>query len=198
MMSFQSLIRAAICLIPIPLALGAPLAAQAQHGHELATDTCVLHVGPYKMYFNGYQPDAYYDQQFCQEMPGTGNTVLVFDFVEHELRSMPVEVRIIRDTGSEADLESVTVVHLPAKVYPTGSIDVKYNFDKPGKFVGLVSIGDKQEHLSRLRFSVGETGTVSHLRHYLMIIVPLAVVIAVAVFYGLRDRRKPSAATVSS
>ena len=71
-------------------------------------------------------------------------------------------------------------------------------FDKPGKFVGLVSIGDKQEHLSRLRFSIGETGAVSHLTHYLMIIVPLAVVIAVVVFYGLRDRRKPSTATVSS
>jgi len=196
MMSFRSLIRVAICLVP--LALGAPLTAQAQHGHELATDTCVLHVGPYKMYFNGYQPDAYYDQQFCQEMPGTGNTVLVLDFVEHELRSMPVEVRIIQDTGTETNLESITVVHYPAKVYPTGSIDVKHNFDKPGKFVGLVSIGDKQEHLSRLRFSIGETGAVSHLSHYLMIIVPLAVVIAVVVFYGLRDRRKPSAATVSS
>jgi hypothetical protein len=196
MMSFQSLMRISICLLP--LALVAPLTAQAQHGHELATDTCVLHVGPYKMYFNGYQPDAYYDQQFCQEIPGTGNTVLVFDYVERELRSMPVEVRIIQDTGSEANLESITVVHLPAKVYPTGSIDVKYNFDKPGKFVGLVSIGDKQEHLSRLRFSIGETGAVSHLTHYLMIIVPLAVVIAVGAFYGLRDRRKPSAATVSS
>jgi hypothetical protein len=196
MMSFQTLFRVAIYLVP--LALCTPLAAQAQHGHELATDTCVLHAGPYKMYFNGYQPDTYYDRQFCQEIPGTGNTVLVFDFVEHELRSMPIEVRIIRDTGSEADLESITVLHLPAKIYPTGSIDVKFNFDKPGKFVGLVSIGDKQEHLSRLRFSIGETGAVSHLTHYLMIIVPLAVVIAVAVFYGLRDRNKPSAATVSS
>jgi len=196
MMSIQSLIRAAMCLVV--LALGAPLTAQAQHGHELATDTCVLHVGPYKMYFNGYQPDAFHDQQFCQEIPGLGNTVLVFDFVEHELRSMPVEVRIIQDTGSETNLESVTVVHYPAKVYPTGSIDVRHNFDKPGKFVGLVSIGDKQEHLSRLRFSIGETGAVSHLQHYLMILVPLAVVIGVAVFYGLRDRRKPSVATVSS
>lgn len=196
MMSFQTLIRVAICLVP--LALSTPLTAQAQHGHELATDTCVLHVGPYKMYFNGYQPEAYYDQQFCQEIPGTGNTVLVFDYVERELRAIPVEVRIIRDTGSEDNLESITVVHLPAKVYPTGSIDVKYNFDKPGKFVGLVAIGDKQEHLSRLRFSIGETGTVSHLTHYLMIIVPLAVVIAIVVFYGLRERRKPSAATVSS
>jgi hypothetical protein len=196
MMSFQFSIRAVVCLMVF--ALGAPVVANAQHGHELAADTCVLHMGPYKMYFNSYQPDLYYDRQFCQEIPGIGNTVLVLDFVERELRSIPVEVRIIRDTGSEQDLESITLVHFPPKVYPTGSIDVKHNFDQPGKFVGLVSMGDKQEHLSRFRFSVGETGAVSHLTHYMVILLPLGVAIAIAVYYGLRDRRKPSTATISS
>jgi hypothetical protein len=89
-------------------------------------------------------------------------------------------------------------VHLPAKIYPTGSIDVKYNFDKPGKFVGLVSIGEKQEHVSRFPFSVGETGAISHLTHYIMIIVPLVVGGGVVViFYFLRDRRKSPEASVS-
>jgi hypothetical protein len=196
MMSFQFLIRALTCMTVF--ALGAPFTALAQHGHELAADTCVLHMGPYKLYFNSYQPELYHDRQFCQEIPGIGNTVLVLDFVEHELRSIPIEIRIIRDTGSEQDLEALTVVHLPPKIYPTGSIDVKYNFDKPGKFIGLVSMGEKQEHLSRLRFSIGETGAMSHLTHYMVILVPLGVAIAIAVFYGLRDRRKPSASPVSS
>ena len=124
--------------------------------------------------------------------------MLVLDFVERELRSIPVEVRIIRDTGSEQDLESITLVHFPPKVYPTGSIDVKHNFDQPGKFVGLVSMGDKQEHLSRIRFSVGETGAVSHLSHYMVVLLPLGVAIVIAAYYGLRDRRKPSAASASS
>jgi hypothetical protein len=149
------------------------------------------------MYFASYQPDTYYDRKFCQELPGTGNSVLVLDFVEQELRSIPVEVRVIRDTGSEDNLEAVTVTHFPAKVYPTGSIDVKYNFDTPGKFVGLVSIGDKHEHVSRFPFSVGETGAVSHLTHYIMVIVPVLVGIAVVLFFSFRDRRKPSQVPVS-
>jgi hypothetical protein len=195
-MSYHFLIRAlACCLFLLVLA---PFSAQAQHGHELATDTCVLHIGPYKMYFNSYQPDTYYDRQFCQELPGTGNTVLVLDYVEQELRSLPVEIRLIRDTGSEDNLEALTVTHLPAKVYPTGSIDVKYNFDKPGKFVGLVSVGEKREHVSRFAFSVGETSAVSHLSHYIMVIVPVLVGIAVVVFFSFRDRRKPSGIPVSS
>ena len=194
-MSAHFQIRAWMC--GLFLLVAAPFPAMAQHGHELAPDTCILHVGPYKMYFHSYLPDTYYDRQFCQELPATGNAVLVLDYVEQELRSLPVEVRIIRDNGSEDNLEAVTVTHLPAKVYPTGSIDVKYNFDKPGKFVGLVSIGEKREHMSRLSFSVGETGAVSHLMHYSMIFVPVMVGLAVAVYYTFRDRRKPSQVTAS-
>ncbi len=182
----------------VALMLGIPLSAKAQHGHELATDTCVLYIGPYKMYFNSYLPEIYYDRQFCQDLPTTGNAVLVLDYVEQELRSLPIEVRIIKDTGSEQNLEAITLVHLPAKIYPTGSIDVKYNFDKPGKFVGLVSIREKQEHVSRFPFSVGETGAISHLTHYMMIIVPLVVGGGVVViFYFLRDRRKSPEVSVS-
>lgn len=179
------------------LLVAAPFPAMAQHGHELAADTCVLQVGPYKMYFHSYLPDMYYDRQFCQELPAIGNAVLVLDFVEHELRSVPVEVRVINDTGSEGNLEASTIAHIPAKVYPTGSIDVKYNFDKPGKFVGIVSVGEKQEHVSRFPFSVGETGTVSHLTHYITVFIPVLVGLIVAVYYTFRDRRKPSQATVS-
>ncbi len=194
-MSRRFLIRVWVCCLLVLIT--APFSAQAQHGHELAADTCVLHVGPYKMYFASYQPDTYYDRKFCQELPGTGNSVLVLDFVEQELRSMPVEVRVIRDTGSEDNLEAVTVTHFPAKVYAAGSIDVKYNFDKPGKFVGLVSIGDKHEHVSRFSFSVGETGTVSHLTHYVGVFVPVMVGVALAVFYAFRDRRKPTKVTAT-
>jgi len=196
MMSFQFLIRAMVCLMV--LALGTPLAVRAQHGHELAANTCVIHMGPYKMYFSSYQPDTHQEHQFCQELPGIGNTVLVLDFVERELRSIPVEFRIIRDTGSEQDLEALTLVHIPPKIYPKGSIDVKHNFEQPGKFIVLTSIGENQEHLSRFHFSVGESATISHLQHYMVVLLPLGVAIALAVFYGLRDRRKPSAPTVSS
>jgi hypothetical protein len=178
------------------LLVAAPFPALAQHGHELAPDTCILNIGPYKMYFHSYLPDTYYDRQFCEELPGTGNAVLVFDYVEKELRSLPVEVRIITDTGSEDNLESVTVAHLPAKMYPTGSIDVKYTFDKPGKFVGVVSVGgDNGEHVSRISFSVGHTGVLSHLSHYTMVIVPVVVGLAIVLFFSFRDRRKSSEIT---
>lgn len=192
-MSRHSLIHAWVCCVFLLIA--APFPALAQHGHELASDTCVLHIGPYKMYFASYLPDTFYERKFCQELPGAGNAVLVLDYVEHELRSLPVEVRIIQDTGSEANLDAITIAHLPTKIHPTGSISVKHNFDNPGKFVGLVSIGENREHVTRFSFSVGQQGVMSHLTHYMMVIVPVMVGIAVAVFFAIRDRRKPTPVT---
>ncbi len=197
-MCSQVPIRTWALLMILAFGLGLPFPALAQHGHELASDTCILHIGPYKMYFNSYLPEIYYDRQFCQNIPATGNAVLVLDYVERELRTLPVEVRIIRDTGSEQDLQAVTILHMPPKIYPAGSVDLRYNFDKPGKYVGLVTVGDKQEHVSRFSFSIGESETISHLTHYMMVIVPLVLIAGVAaIFYFLRDRRKSSEITVS-
>ena len=196
-MSLQFLKPACLCFLM--LAIGVPFSAQAQHGgHELDKDLCILRVGPYRMYFNSYQPDSTFNKEFCQDIPATGRTVVVLDYIEQELRALPTEVRIIRDTGSEQDLEAVTVLHIPPKVYPNGSVDFQYNFDKPGQFVGLVTVGDQQEHISRFPFSVGESNMFSHSMHYIMIMVPLAAIAAIAaIFFFLRERRKSPEITVS-
>ena len=171
--------------------------AQAHGGLSMAEDMCKLTIGPYMMHFTGYQPEHTQAKQFCEDIPATGHTVVVLDYIEPELRSLPTEVRIIRDTGSEQDLQAVTVLHMPPKVYPNGSVDFEYDFDQPGKFVGLVTVGDKQQHVSRFPFSVGESNMFS--RYILSIyMVPFAAIAAVAaLFFFLRDRRKPSEITVS-
>ena len=181
------------------IAIGVLLSTQAQaHGGlAMAEDMCKLTVGPYMMHFTGYQPDSTREKEFCEDIPATGRTVVVLDYIEEEPRSLPAEVRVIRDTGSEQDLEAVTVLHIPPKVYPNGSVDFEYNFDKPDKFVGLVTVGDQQEHVSRFPFSVGESNFFS--RYIFSIyMVPVAALAAVwALFFFLRDRRKSPEITVS-
>lgn len=187
------------CVCFLILAIAVPLSAQAQHGHELEKNFCILKVGPYGMHLTGYQPDITGEHELCADVPGPGRTVLVLDYIEGELRSLPVEIRVIKDTGSEQDLQAITVLHLPPKVYPGGFINFEYNFDQPGKFIGLVTVGDKQEHAVRFPISIGESRIVSHLMHYIMIIVPVAAVAAGAtIFFFVRGRRKSSVSTVSS
>jgi hypothetical protein len=195
-MSLQFLKSAVVCFLM--LALGGPLSAQAQHFHELDKNFCILKFGPYGMHLTEYQPDISDRQELCGDIPSTGRTVVVLDFIEGELRSLPVEVRVIKDTGSEQDLQAITIVHLPAKVYTGGFINFEHTFNQPGKFIGVITVGGKEEHVARFPISVGESGVVSHFMHYIMVIVPLAVIaVGAAIFLFMRGRRKSSLSTVS-
>ena len=185
-------------LFGLILALGIPFSAQVQaHGGlSLADDVCKLTIGPYTMHFTGYQPDATQEKEFCEDIPNTGRTVVALDYIEEALRPLPTEVRIIRDTGSggqpgpeeQQKLDELTILHIPAKVYPNGSINFEYNFPQPGKYVGLVTVTDKEPLVSRFPFSVGEPkGTSPYL------IVAIAAVIVGAVVFFLRGRKSASA-----
>jgi hypothetical protein len=197
MMSLRCLLRAVI-VFGVMLAIGAPLSAQAQHFHELDKNFCILKFGPYGMHLTEYQPDTSDRQELCGDIPSTGRTVVVLDFIEGELRSLPVEIRVIKDTGSEQDLQAITVVHLPAKVYTGGFINFEHSFSQPGKFIGIITVRGKEEHVARFPISVGEGGVVSHLMHYMMVIVPVAVLAAgAAIFFIMRGRRKSPVITAS-
>lgn len=184
-----------VCLM---LAIGTPHSAQAQHFHELDKNFCILKFGPYGMHLTEYQPDTSDRQELCGDIPSTGRTVIVLDFIEGELRSLPVEVRVIKDTGSEQDLQAITVVHVPAKVYTGGFINFEHSFSQPGKFIGIITVRGKEEHVARFPISVGEGGVVSHVMHYLMVIVPIVVIAGgAAIFFLVRGRRKSPVSTVS-
>ncbi|MCA1958719.1 MAG: hypothetical protein LDL14_09365 [Nitrospira sp.] len=177
---------------------GAPLSTEvrAHGGLSMAEDMCKLTVGPYMMHFTGYQPTSTQEKQFCEDIPATGETVVVLDYIEQELRGLPTEVRIIKDTGSENNLDAITILHLPPKVYPNGSINFTYTFEQPGKFVGIVTVGEDPKYVSRFPFSVGELNVASKLLNIYMVPV-VALLLVGAIFFFVRDRRKPAQATVS-
>ena len=198
-MALQFLKPAGLCILMLASGVLCSTQVQAHGGLALADDMCKLRVGPYNMHFTGYQPDNSRNKEFCEDIPETGRTVVVLDYIEAELRPFPTEVRVIRDTGrdtgSEQDLQAITVLHLPPKVYPNGSVNFEYNFEKPGKFVGLVTVGNKQEHVSRFPFSVGESKIPLPPGYFMIAFAGIALV-AVFIFF-LRGRRKSSSSTVS-
>ena len=161
---------------------------QAHGGLALAEDMCVLTVGPYRMHFTGYQPLSQ-EEEFCEDRPEVGKTVIALDYIQEELRPLKTEVRIIRDTGSEENLDAITVFHLPPKVYPTASITVDHTFVEKGKFVGLVTItGGVEDYVSRFPFSVGEGRPTPKSA----IIAPIVLVLAIAAFFYMRSSKRKS------
>lgn len=145
--------RAARLFVCLSLALAAP-GAVGHGGLSMDKDFCKLRVGPYVMHFTGYQPDGG-QKEFCEDIPQTGRTIIVLDYVDERLRSLPVELHIVRDTGNDAQAAAQPVAHVPPKVYANGSFYLEHEFPEAGKFVGLLTVMDAQTHVARFPFSVG-------------------------------------------
>jgi hypothetical protein len=195
-MLVQLLKPAGLCLVMLALGVSFSAEVQAHGGLALAEDMCRLTIGPYNMHFTGYQPDNTRNKEFCEDIPATGRTVVVLDYMDDALRPLPTEVRVIKDTGSEQDIQAVTVLHLPPKVYPNGTVNFEYNFAQPGKYVGLVTVGGSQEHISRFPFSVGEAKIWLPPSYLIIAFVAAAVVVAI-IFFALRGRDNTSNSPVS-
>ncbi|HTT39323.1 MAG TPA: hypothetical protein VMH32_16830 [Burkholderiales bacterium] len=166
--------------------------AGAHGGLSMDEDKCKLRVGPYTMHFVGYQPESPSGpREFCEDIPETGRTIVVLDYLNDELRDLPTEVRIVRDTGSQAKLDDITVLHLPPKRYASGSLNFEVNFQEPGKFVGLVTVGEQNKMVSRFPFSVGRSSSWLALA----VAAPLVVIAAVVLYrFGMHRRNKATLA----
>ena len=167
---------------------------QAHGGLSVEEDTCVLRLGPYKMHFVGYQPDST-KQEFCEDIPETGHTIIVLDYFDPALRRMTAEVRIIKDVGAPetGDLTPITVFDLPPALHPTGTFNFQYNFPQPEKFIGLVTIRDGQrEYVSRFPFSVGMPTSNWSLTRYAAIFAGL--VMALLLYFWYRRQHHPAKA----
>jgi hypothetical protein len=95
-MSVQFLKPAGLCVLMLAFGGLYSPQVQAHGGLALAEDMCKLRVGPYNMHFTGYQPDNTRNKEFCEDIPATGRTVVVLDYMEDALRPLPTEVRVIR------------------------------------------------------------------------------------------------------
>lgn len=143
----------------IVLGMVLSMQAYAHGGLAMAEDVCKLTVGPYTMHFTGYQPERTQEQEFCEDIPNVGRTIVALDYIDEALRPMETEIRVIQDTGSEENLDEITIFHMPPKIYMNGSVTFEHSFPHEGKFVGLVTVRDGEtEYASRFPFAVGTGG----------------------------------------
>ncbi len=138
-------------------------AAWSHGGLSMDEDSCVLTIGKYFMHFTGYQPTLTVSEEFCEDIPATGETIIVLDILEKDLRSKPIEFRIIRAGINENDTAAVsdnTFYVQPFSTYPGGTISITdLIFPEAGDFVGLLTVTlDEGAVVSRFPFSVGKGG----------------------------------------
>ncbi len=141
-----------------------PARAAAGDGPEAMTmgNMCMVMFGYDMIHITAYQPGKSRNE-YCEQFPSTGRTILVFDIANPTFRDLPIEVRIIRDPlmplSSDADLEPLTEIHVPARTYRTGTFNFEHDFKSNGHYIGLVTLtkANGERETQQFKFMVGET-----------------------------------------
>ena len=122
-------------------------------GLVLEGDFCIIRIDFYSAHFTAYQPGTSGNEQFCRDLPDTGETIFVLDYLHQSLKEVPVDFRIIRDiTGlgrfvklkhveEIEDIEQHTVFYQPPVIRPDASFKIEYDFTEKGEYIGIVSAG---------------------------------------------------------
>ena len=193
---------AALLLATVLLSSG----AYAHGGVGMQDNRCVLRIGPDLMFFTGYQPQNS-REEFCDDVPNIGQTVVALDMQELELRNMLTEIRLIKDDGThtqmnglpflsdaelanKAALDAVSIAYFPPKKYPTGTLTFEHTFPENGKFIGIVTVENDhgQRFVSQFPFSVGQQLGKS-LALYGLILAGLAAGVLGIWYYGGKQQK---------
>ena len=112
-------------------------------------DPCVRQAGESLVHFSAYQPQYELKDQYCTEIPKTGETFLVVDLVDPTLRNEPVGMRVVKGTGKEA-AESQVVADVRPSYHPDGVLRGEVRLDEGLYTVTIAS--EKQNLLKRPQY----------------------------------------------
>lgn len=144
----------------------------AAHGSVTPDDDlCLIKIGYFKAHFKIYQPSANGHDDYCEDLPDTGDSVFVMDYEHSGLGQAPIDFRIIENVTDRGeftnlddvqridDLAAVTVFHHPSAIQQD-VFTVMHRFDAPGEFVGIVTVQGESGriHTAVFPFQVGFTG----------------------------------------
>ncbi len=108
----------------------------AAHGKvSLESDICTRNMAGSMVHLSTYQPQYDPEAEYCTEIPHEGETLWVLDLVDHALRHMPIDIKIVRSDGSTP---SETVASLHSTNHSDGVIKGQFNLNK-GQYTFLVT-----------------------------------------------------------
>jgi hypothetical protein len=163
---------ARLILIVLAALLLAPSLADAHGSVTPEDDICIIRIGFYKAHFKIYLPRSRGHEEYCEDIPDTGETIFVMEYEHSGLGDVPIDFRIIRnvtgqgiftnlsDVEAIGNLDEVTVVHHAAAVQPD-VFTIMYDFGEQGEFVGIVSVRNPENgklYTAVFPFEVGFAG----------------------------------------
>jgi hypothetical protein len=155
------------CLLALALFCASFSATPARAGGDgpeamVMDNMCMVMFGYDMIHITAYEANGARDP-YCEHIPVVGKTIFTFDIANPDFRDLPIEVRIIRDplvpVSSDTDLDPLTIIHLPPKLYRTGTFNFEHTFTDKGHFIGFVTLtrANGAKETQQFKFMVGQT-----------------------------------------
>ncbi|MBG0811823.1 hypothetical protein IY145_20960 [Methylosinus sp. H3A] len=155
------------CLLALALLFASFSVTPARAGGDgpeamVMDNMCMVMFGYDMIHITAYEAEGARDQ-YCEHIPIVGRIIFTFDIANPDFRDLPIELRIIHDplvpVSADTDLEPLTLIHLPPKLYRTGTFNFEHKFTDKGHFIGYVTLtrpnGEKETQ--QFKFMVGQT-----------------------------------------
>lgn len=138
-------------------------------GSGVDVDSCRIPVGGYWVHFTAYQPQLTGTTEFCDKIPETGPTTLVFDYEGKALRNMTVEFEITKEP------EGTRMFYQAPATYLTGTANATINFTEAANYLAHVTLVNNGQKIdAHIPFKIGVNQTSLSGSTYLIIAVVLA------------------------
>ena len=159
----------------------------------LEGDVCIIRIDFYSAHFTAYQPASSGNEQFCQQLPDTGATIFVLDYLHQSMKEVPVGFRIIRDVTGQGsfvklkhiqeieDIESHTVFYQAPTIRTDASLKIEHDFEHEGSYIGIVTVGHPSNDSTYTAVFPFEVGGSSY-----GFLVPLALLLAAIALFLIR------------
>ncbi len=130
----RQIIQAGIAVFILVMALYT--STVGAHGKvAMEDDNCVRRIGENMVHLSVYQPQVDKEGHYCTDIPKSGNSILVIDLVDPELRDIPIGLKIIK--GSNAT-EGEAITSLRPALYEDGVISTQNILDQ-GRYLVLIT-----------------------------------------------------------
>jgi len=159
----------AICII---CSIGISQPALAHGSVTPDADLCIIRIGYYRAHFKIYLPRTKGHNEYCEDLPESGETVFVMEYEHSGLAEVPIDFRIIQNVTGKGvftvlddvqqidDIDSVTVLHHAAAIQPD-VFTVLHHFEQDGEYVGVVTVVNPEngiQYTAVFPFEVGFVG----------------------------------------
>ncbi len=145
--------------------------------------SCMIEIGLYTAHFTVYQSDTRGEEEFCEDLPDTGRTLFVLDYLHGSMKEVAVDFRIIRDVdelGIFARWENIqaieniadrTVFYQAPQVFPENQLQAEHNFLEPGWYIGVVTAPHPSKDIMYSAVFPFQVGQINYLPWVLLVLL---------------------------